>query len=104
MSRASSRADPPAKKRLGFSQLWAMARKNVQFLGCFADYAKKYPQYADKKHYQNKSGTRQLEPGPADSILPPSRDKYTRWQDGPTRMMRSLEDGKGEDPDRKSVV
>ena len=92
---------PPSAPKA--SQLWKAVQNNVQYVGCFADFPATNPRrYGDQKYFQDQNGTRRVAPAPSpDDRLPPARKTYTRWQDGPLRLMRSLEDGRDEEDPRQ---
>ena len=82
---------------------WAKVRSNVEYLGCYGDYAHKYPEYRDPKYYYVPPSLGKLESGKIvktrkgntpivsnDPRLPPAR-KYFNYLDGQPRLMQSLE-------------
>lgn len=85
---------------------WAEARKNVDYEGCYPDYAYLHDEYKDPKYYHvprdigkyDKSRKEVIRneqddfmpKGPVDPRLPPPR-KYTAYLDGPARIIPSID-------------
>jgi hypothetical protein len=70
---------------------WAAVRENVDYVGCYPDYAYYYPEYEDMKNYHVPGRKNQkLPPRPDDPDLPPARN-YRNYLDGPARIIPSIE-------------
>ena len=84
-------------------QSWAAVRSNVNYVGCYPDYAYHNPEYEDLKNYyvpppssSRKKGSKRRKAWkpperPDDPDLPPTRDYTKYFLDGPARIMPSLE-------------
>jgi len=82
---------------------WSTVRRNVRYVGCWADLGREVPRYREEGGYQ----TQLAPPGDPGPALPPVSDqwasvlpdrasdpstRYPRYADGPGRLLPSLED------------
>lgn len=101
---------PPPHSRSRRSRLkheWVDVRQNVQYEGCYPDYAYLHPEYQDPRYYHvprakgkvvSRTGSKEvvryadqmMPPGPVDPRLPPRRP-YTAYLDGPARIIPSID-------------
>lgn len=81
---------------------WARVRKDVAFLGCFADYAFQHKEYRDESNF-NVGKPDLFKP-----LIPPEPQlsaprSYEKFLDGPSRLMPSLEDPFDEKNDPRNL-
>jgi len=95
-----SRESRVSKKKKFPAKSWAAVRENVDYVGCYPDYAYFYPEYEDSKNYRPADRKHQggplrgkpwiQPPRPDNPDLPPARN-YTNYLDGPARIIPSIE-------------
>lgn len=111
---------PSSKTRTRSKPAWADVRSNVQYEGCYPDYAYLHPEYEDAKYYHvprvkgefvnSPGGQKQLvrhrdqliPPGPVDPRLPPPRT-YKAYLDGPARVIPSIDRVLAQQPESRTL-